>query len=117
MQKKVFILDSEDERSEEEIERRAFSPRTRMSITGIRPADLSGSEIESSIEDEDNEQALNSSNEYQSANDTEDNVENGNSYVESSAQEKSEETENVVSKGLDESKSANESSGMYIAFI
>ena len=49
--KKVFVLDSDDEKSEEEFERRAFSPRTRMSITGIRPDDLSDdeSEIESSF--------------------------------------------------------------------
>lgn len=50
----VIESDSELEEEEEELERRAFSPRTRMSITGIRPADLTddSSEIEYSDADD-----------------------------------------------------------------
>lgn len=55
--KRPVVIDSESELGEEEdneFEERALSPRTRMSITGIRPADLSddSSEIEYS-DDED----------------------------------------------------------------
>ncbi|KAM7363018.1 transcription termination factor lodestar [Cochliomyia hominivorax] len=52
--KRAAIIDSETDDEEDEIETRALSPRTRMSITGIRPADLSdsSSEIEYSDEEE-----------------------------------------------------------------
>ncbi|XP_055855562.1 transcription termination factor 2 [Episyrphus balteatus] len=54
----VIISDSEDE-EEEQFERRVLSPRTRMSITGVRPADLSGdsSEFDDSSEDEDTDKS------------------------------------------------------------
>ncbi|TMW49618.1 hypothetical protein DOY81_005302 [Sarcophaga bullata] len=54
--KRPAIIDSESDVSEEddEMEERALSPRTRMSITGIRPDDLSNesSEIEYSDEED-----------------------------------------------------------------
>ncbi|XP_017473282.1 PREDICTED: transcription termination factor 2 [Rhagoletis zephyria] len=41
------VIPSESEEDDDEFERRALSPRTRMSITGVRPSDLSdSSEIE-----------------------------------------------------------------------
>lgn len=54
--KRAAVIDSESEEEEEdEIETRALSPRTRMSITGIRPADLTedSSEIDYSDEEKD----------------------------------------------------------------
>lgn len=60
----VILSDSEDD--EEEFERRVLSPRTRMSITGVRPADLTSdsSEVDSndsendSINDDDYDESL-----------------------------------------------------------
>lgn len=52
--KRQVVIDSEDEEEDMELENRALSPCTRMSITGIRPADLTdnSSEIEYSDEEE-----------------------------------------------------------------
>ncbi|XP_073824210.1 transcription termination factor lodestar [Musca autumnalis] len=61
--KKVIIdSDTELEEEEEEMEERAFSPRTRMSITGIRPADLTDDESEIEYSDDDEEGNTNHSN-------------------------------------------------------
>lgn len=102
--KAVIESDSELEEEEEELEERAFSPRTRMSITGIRPADLTddSSEIEYS-DDEGAKKKSNLSNISEVYNDdeggdggsgieTEDEEEDNektNSFIEKSAEEKS----------------------------
>ncbi|XP_075145312.1 transcription termination factor 2-like [Haematobia irritans] len=54
--KKRIVIESESEleEEEEELERRALSPRTRMSITGIRPDDLSDDSSEIEYSDDDN---------------------------------------------------------------
>ncbi|XP_061400402.1 transcription termination factor 2 [Musca vetustissima] len=55
--KKKAIIDSDTEleEEEEELEERAFSPRTRMSITGVRPADLTDDSSEIEYSDEEGE--------------------------------------------------------------
>ncbi|XP_023302950.2 transcription termination factor 2 [Lucilia cuprina] len=57
--KRAAIIDSESEEEEEdEIESRALSPRTRMSITGIRPADLTDDSSEIEYSDDEEEQNI-----------------------------------------------------------
>ncbi|XP_055907334.1 transcription termination factor 2 [Eupeodes corollae] len=54
---RAVILSDSEEDEEEQFERRALSPRTRMSITGVRPADLlsDSSDFADSSEDEETE--------------------------------------------------------------
>ncbi|GBP08331.1 Transcription termination factor 2, partial [Eumeta japonica] len=52
-EKRVIVIESDDE--EDEVEKRALSPCTRMSITGIRPADLTDDSL-SEIDYSDTEQ-------------------------------------------------------------